>query len=193
MTGDSITAEIPSGYEKTTACIHQGTEHACQFLIGPNGVSQVEFDYHIEGDRWSNWFAFWLNPVGPGGAWIKDCEIDSLENMYQSIAMNFAGLGHQVQLKEEFGFDGHITTKTQDTGAQAMDCAKGRETCDFNGDYAHHEFGQGTINGIRNGTTRHHFVIDYWKAELKSKLTISNIRVKAGGQFNSMCPSATPE
>ncbi len=53
----------------------------------------MEFDYHIEGDRWSNWFAFWLN-VLQGGRWVKDAEIDSLENMYKSFAHNFAGLGH---------------------------------------------------------------------------------------------------
>jgi len=99
MTENSITAEIPKDYEKTKACIHQGTTHGCQFYIGPNGVSNVEFDYHIEGDRYSNWFSFWINPVGPNSKWIKDAEIDSLENMYKSEAHNFAGLGHQVEFK----------------------------------------------------------------------------------------------
>jgi len=62
--------------------------------------------------------------------------------------------------------DGHTTTYLEDTGAQITDCAKGSESCEMTGNFAHHEFGQDTINGIRNGTTRHHFVIDYWKAEL---------------------------
>ena len=117
MDHGSITATITSDVVRKNACIHQGTTHTCQFFAGSNGISQVEFDYHVEGDRWSNWYSFWLNPVGAGGKWIKDCEIDMLENMYRNMGHNFAGLPHQTNFKSENGMDGHVTLTLQDTGA----------------------------------------------------------------------------
>ena len=93
-----------------------------------------------------------MNPHGTSG-WVQDCEIDSLENMYKTLAHNFAGLPHQVHFKDEFGFKGHVTTLTSDTSAKATECAQGSNTCTFNGDFAHHEFSDSTIAGIRRGTT----------------------------------------
>ena len=83
------------------ACVSQNTKLDCVFSLG-NSATQLEFDYHIEGDRWSNWYSFWMNcrSVSADGTdnevegWVKDCEIDSLENMWKSFAHNFAGLGH---------------------------------------------------------------------------------------------------
>ena len=43
-----------------------------------------------------NWFSFWVNSADHGSShtWVKDAEIDELENMNNSLAHNFAGLGH---------------------------------------------------------------------------------------------------
>jgi len=73
------------------------------------------------------------------------------------------------------------------------DCKKGMGTCPKGGDWANRKFVGSTTAGIRNGSIKHHFVIDYWKSQQASSLKVSNIRVKAGGAFRSMCPSAIPE
>merc|ERR550525_950062 len=152
-------------------------------------MAQLEFDYEITGDRWSNWFSFWVNSAR-WGRWLQDCELDPLEEMNQVLAHNFAGLGHQVKFKTENGFRGHVTLTAQDTGAQATDCAFGSSTCVFNGDYATQKFRSSTVSGIRNKQILHHLAIDYWKTWLPSSLKISNIRIFGKGDFKKMCPSA---
>ena len=90
MDNNSIKAEIGDAANRN-ACIYQHTEDTCQFYIGTNGVQQLDFDYEVTGDKKSNWFSFWINSRHSSGQeWVKDCEIDSIENMWG----NFAGLGH---------------------------------------------------------------------------------------------------
>jgi len=185
-TSTSITARIPQSAQGSRACIYQHTQNSCQFFIGSNGLTQLEFDYEITGDRWSNWFSFWINSSRYGN-WVKDCEIDSLENMYKSLAHNFAGEGHQVPFKSQDGFKGHVTTVMSDTGARITDCAYGSQTCQMTGDVAYHNWSSATANDIRNGQIKHHLDIDYWFAELPSSLTVSNIYMWGQGAFSSMC------
>ena len=67
------------------ACIYQHTQQSCEFYIGPNGVQQLEFDYEIQNSdaaQRSNWFSFWINSADQNGRWVKDAEIDSIENMW---------------------------------------------------------------------------------------------------------------
>ena len=108
MDSNKISANVVGEAIGHSACIQQNTINDCHFSLG-NSVTQLEFDYHVEGDRWSNWFSFWMNCVSPGNRWVKDCEIDPFENMYKSEAHNFAGLGHQVPFKQANWFDGHTT------------------------------------------------------------------------------------
>jgi len=119
---NSITASITGKAVHGKACIYQETEESCKFFIGENGMSQMEFDYEIQGDMNSNWFSFWLNPRNAHNQWVQDCEIDSLENMYKSFAHNFAGMGHQTHFPANRRNKGHTSTYLQSTGVQVSDC-----------------------------------------------------------------------
>ena len=75
----SITASVTADAVRHDACIYQHTFESCRFFLGDNGVSQLEFDYEITGDR-SNWFAFWLDPnKGHANKSVPDAEILPLE------------------------------------------------------------------------------------------------------------------
>jgi len=191
MNGSSITANVTASATQSRACIYQHTQNTCRMFLGTNGMVQLEFDYEITGDRWSNWFSFWVNSA-QWGRWVQDCELDPLEEMNQVLAHNFAGLGHQVKFKTENQFRGHVSLRSQETGAQATDCAFGSSTCDFSGDYATQKFRSSTAAGIRNKQIVHHLAIDYWKTWLPSSLKISSIRIFGQGDFQRMCPSARP-
>lgn len=192
-TSNSISAQVSGEAINKNACIYQHTQSQCEFFIGPNGVQQLEFDYEVEntdGAQRSNWFSFWINSADQRGQWVKDAEIDSIENMYRSYAHNFAGLGHQVEIPSNRRLKGHATTWLRDNGAEIDNCDKGSQTCVKTGRHAWHNFGGGTTAAIRSGHIKHHLTIDYWMSKQPSKVTVSNIRVLAGGAFKSMCPHA---
>lgn len=192
MDNESISAQVTNNAVQKKACIYQHTQDHCSFYIGGNGLQQLEFDYEITGDTWSNWFSFWINSADENGHWVKDCEIDSIENMWKSFAHNFAGQGHQVEIPDGRKMKGHATTWLQSTGAQITNCDYGSEHCDFGGDYAHHTFQDSTANKIQDNKIVHHLTIDYWESWLASSLKVSKIKMKAGGDFTKMCPTAKP-
>ena len=160
---NSISAHVTGKTVNKHACIFQHSNGQCNFFIGNNGVSQIEFDYEVSGDPYSNWFSFWLNPQDEHYHWVKDVEIDSIENMWKSFAHNFAGLGHQTHIPNNRRFKGHTTTYLQDTGVQVADCDFGAHNCPLRGDYANKKFSGSSVSGIRAGKIKHHFYIDYWK------------------------------
>ena len=192
-TGSSISAQVTGEAVNRKACIYQHSQHQCDFFIGSNGVQQLEFDYEIvntDAAQRSNWFSFWINSADQNGRWVKDAEVDSIENMWKSFAHNFAGLGHQVEIPVNRRLKGHATTWLRDSGAEIDNCDFWTSTCPKSSRHAWHNFGSRTTQDIRAGRIKHHLTIDYWMSAQPSKLTVHNIRVLASGSFEKMCPSA---
>jgi len=187
ISNTSISANVVNSAVQSRACIYQHTQNTCNFRLGSNGLMQIEVDYQITGDRWSNWFSFWINSYKNG--WVPEAEIDILEEMNKVLAHNFAGYGHQVPFKTENSFIGHITGVFTTEGARVTDCVAGSITCPMSGDVdvAYQFWSQSTANDIQAGRLTHHLVIDYWATLLASSLEISNIRLLGGGLFKSMC------
>lgn len=59
---NSVSAHVTGKAVNHHACIFQHSNGQCNFFLGNNGISQIEFDYEVSGDPNSNWFSFWLNP-----------------------------------------------------------------------------------------------------------------------------------
>ena len=139
----------------------------------------------------NNMFTFWSNSM-LGNKEYKDSEIDPLENARNSLSHGFGADSskntHRAKFKEGNKKSGHVTVYIQDDGAQVVDCEWW--TCDLTGDYAWTKFSEATVQGIRDGKIQNHFGIDYWRDGKVGSLTISKIRVKAGGAFGNMCPKA---
>lgn len=152
-------------------------------------MTQLEFDYELQGDTWNNFFSFWLD--GNDGNWVRETEIDSLESMpgQGGVQHNFAGLGHETFYKKENWRKGHSTTWMSDTMAQQMDCAFGSETCARSGDLATSHY-EGKKWEIDQSKLFHHFVIDYWITKGTGSLKVSNIRAKVAPSFCNTCKAA---
>ena len=89
-----LVAAVNSDVAYKNACIYQHTQNTCRFSIGGNGLQQLEFDYHIDGEMGNKqWFSFWVNS-DKDGRWVKDAELDELENMNNVLAHNWAGEPH---------------------------------------------------------------------------------------------------
>jgi len=179
------------------ACIYQHTMNTCKFQVGAGGLMQLEFDYSITGDTWSNWFSFWLNSfspeISPYHSWVPEAEIDMLEEMNKVMGHNFAGFGHQVPFKKENLFQGHVTLWVTSSGAQATDCKLGMSTCPRTGDLATQNWSSRSTQAIKDRKLWHFFAIDYWNTNLQSTMTVSNIRMLGSSSFHSQCPVAIAE
>ena len=94
----SITANNTAEAVNAHACIYQNTQDTCNFSVGGNGLTQLEFDYKFTGDAHGNWSSFWVNSMR-NWQWVQDVELDGLEYMSGTLAHNWAGWGNQVPFK----------------------------------------------------------------------------------------------
>jgi hypothetical protein len=141
---NSISAFVTDDVANKGACIYQHTGNTCKFSLGSKGVQQIEFDYEMYGDPYSNWLSFWVNSDAGGGKWVAEAEIDSLELMNRRLAHNFAGYGHQPAFKSADAMNGHVTTWMNEYSAQATDCTRGSQSCAKTGDIASQKWGSGS-------------------------------------------------
>ena len=59
---NALTVEVAKGKK----CAHYSSRETCRFFLGPQGISQIDFDYRIDGDTKSNLFHIWSNSIMDG-------------------------------------------------------------------------------------------------------------------------------
>lgn len=146
----------------------------------------MEYDYEFTGDPNGSWSSFWINSKKNGG-WVKNAEIDTLEDMWGSLSHNFAGEGDQVHFKGSDRTRGHVTSLLTEYGAKVTDCSAGSKTCPEGGNWAHHNFDGSTIADIKNGSLTHHLDIDIWETGRPMSLKITNLKLKGGHRLTDNC------
>ena len=145
------------------------------------------------GDPYSNWLSFFLNTDNGSDSWLPEAHVDSLELMDGKLSHDFAeGIGHMVAFKDINKMSGHVTTWIDENGGQSTDCERGYMTCIKTNNFATKTWDPASSLLIKTGVMKHHFDIDIWASKNATQLVISNIKILAGGDFQSDCPSANP-
>lgn len=199
-TPDSIKSSVTATAIGRKACITQHAWNNCKFVLGTNGVQQIEYDYEFTGDMDAHninafqVYSFWTNQNNRLSA---TSQILGPYQVGHSFLLDFALYPSTLkEIKEGTVLfqKGHITQWWTEFGGQMNACEQtdSGKSCDKTTDMAQSTFSQKIADGYITNNLKATFIHQVLNTDQAQTMKIAYMKVLGPIDFQTTCPVATP-